>query len=264
MSSYTLSSWFEQAPRFDPDDDRLDIDFVERFAPYVDALSLYFRPTYHGLENIPREGAALVVGNHGVLGFDGFLLFIAIYRATGRLVRGLGDHHLFVLPGIRHFWQKIGAVPGTQENAIKLLGSGNLVNTYPGGARDALKEQDRLYRLHWENAFGFIEVAMRAQVPIILHMGIGIDESYRRLGRIRWTGRLMGHPKYEIPLFFGWGLLPRPVKFTYYISEPIELEGGAEGADDLELVRHNHARVWRLAQKMLDDGVRRRRSVWFG
>ena len=44
-------------------------------------------------------------------------------------------------------------------------------------ARDAWKSPDALYRLHWDKSKGFIRLAMRAKAPIILHMGIGIDET---------------------------------------------------------------------------------------
>ena len=105
---------------------------------------------------------------------------------------------------------------------------------------------------------------MRAGVPIILHIGIGTDDTYKILGRIRSTGRILKSERYEIPLLMGWGMLPLPVKFTYYISPPIELEGSPEDADDPKLVDRNHQRIWELGQLMLDDGVRRRRSIWFG
>jgi 1-acyl-sn-glycerol-3-phosphate acyltransferase len=259
-----LSRLLRDLPQFDPENDKLDLDFVERIAPYTEALSFYFRPTFHGLENIPAEGPAMLVGNHGLFAFDGFFMGIGVYRHTGRLVRGLGEHLLFVVPGIREFWERIGALNGTQENAINFLKAGHLVNTYPGGARDALKDRDALYKLHWDKSFGFVQVALRAQAPIILCMGIGIDDSYRILGKMRWTGRVMGHRKYDVPLLLGLGPLPLPVKFTYYFSEPIHLEGTPADADDPEKVRQLHQMLWDRGHEMLRDGLARRRSIWLG
>ncbi|MBT3223567.1 MAG: acyltransferase family protein, partial [Proteobacteria bacterium] len=251
-------------PFVDPANDPLDLEYAKRWAPYIRACSKYFRPSFIGLENIPHQGAALMVGNHGIMGFDPFVLFWEIYRVTGRLPRGLGEHMLFVYPPMRDMWHRLGSLDGTKENALAFLKAGHLVNTYPGGARAALKAPDRRYALHWDESQGFIKVAMAAQVPIIFHAGIGVDDTYHILGKIRWTGRVMGHRKYEVPILLGWGGFPRPVKFTYYVSEPIHLEGGPDDIDDADIVERNHRHVWELGQRMLDRGVRRRRSIWYG
>ncbi len=264
LKHYTLSSLFERFLVSEPASDGFDPTFVKRYGPVVETLSRYFRPTYHGLDRIPCEGPALLVGNHGILGFDSFFIFMAIYRATGRLPRGLSDYHLFAEPLTRSLWTKMGAIAGTQENAVKYLKAGELVNVYPGGARDAMKRADSRYILHWDKSKGFIEVAMKAKVPIILHMGIGTDDTYRVLGKLGLTGWLMGHSKYQVPVVLGWGLLPRPVKFDYYISEPIELEGQPKDAEDRAVVDRNHQLVWQMGQQMLADGLARRESIWFG
>ena len=64
---------------------------VKKLRPIAKFLSYYFRPTYTGLENIPRQGPGLLVGNHGIMGFDAVFIFLAAYDATGRMPRGLGD-----------------------------------------------------------------------------------------------------------------------------------------------------------------------------
>jgi 1-acyl-sn-glycerol-3-phosphate acyltransferase len=261
---YRLSSLFASEERFDPERDWIDLAFIERGAPLLEALSLWFRPSFVGIENVPSSGPALLVGNHGIIGFDAFFVFMAVYRATGRMPRGLGDHHLFVEPISRRFWRRLGALDGNPEVGLRWLEAGHLLNVYPGGARDSLKSPEGRYRLHWDKSFGFVRLAMRAGVPVVLHMGIGPDDTYRILRRLRFTGRLLGHPKYELPLYWGWGLLPRPVKFTYYFSEPIRLEGGPAGAEDTALVERNHERLWLRGQAMLDEGLRQRRSVWWG
>ncbi len=263
-ASYNLSEFFRGSEEFDPEDDPLDLARIEPLLPLVDLLSLWFRPEYHGLERIPRQGGALLVGNHGVIGFDPFFLFVAIYRATGRMPRGLGDHHLFMDPISRRFWRSIGALDGRPEVALRYLRAGHLVNVYPGGAREAFKRTDQRYQLQWQRSEGFVALAMRAEVPVILHLGIGIDDTYRVLGKIDPIGRLLGHPKYALPIWMGWGPLPRPVKFDYYVSEPIQLEGGAERADDPVAVAENHEMLWKLGHEMLAEGLRRRRSEWFG
>ncbi len=262
--STVLEKLFGPPPVFDPDHDGADYAVVERWAPIIEALGTYFRPTYHGLEHIPAEGGALLVGNHGQFAFDGFFVGTAIYRATGRLPRGLAERLLFLVPGVRDSLRKIGSLDGTRDSALAYLRAGHLVNTYPGGAREALKPREGRYRLNWTKSFGFVQVALRAQVPIILNMGISIDDSWHIIGRMRWTGLVMGNAKYEIPLLWGLGPVPRPVKFTYYFSEPIHLDGRPEDADDPEVVQRIHRELWDRGHAMLDEGLRRRRSVWFG
>ncbi|MCU0691463.1 MAG: acyltransferase family protein [Polyangiaceae bacterium] len=264
MAKYTFRKLLPSRDFFSPHNDHLDYAFIDRCTPIVELASKYFRPTYHGLDNIPRDGAALLVGNHGIIGFDALFIFVAIYRATGRMPRGLGDYHLFVEPVSRRFWSRVGIVLGDPEVALSYLQSGHLVNVYPGGARDALKGADARYRLHWDESLGFVRLAMRADVPVVLHMGVGTDDTYRIWGRMGWTGRVLGHAKYGLPLYAGWGPLPRPVKFDYYLSEPIALEGGPDEAQNDAIVRRNHRTLWDRGHAMLRSGLARRRSIWTG
>lgn len=264
FQDYTLSKLFKASPDVYPDNDPMNLALMKKLRPVVKFLSLYFRPTYIGLENLSAPGPALLVGNHGIMGLDAVFIFFAIYNATGRMPRGLGDYHLFLDPALRTFWTRMGAFTGTQENAIRFLEAGNMVNVYPGGARDAMKGPEGLYKLHWEKSYGFIEVAMKTGVPIILHMGIGTDDTYHILGKMRLFGRILGHSKYAVPVWFGWGLLPRPVKFTYYISKPIFLKGTPEDVSDRALVEQNHQMIWDIGKQMIEKGLEKRKSIWFG
>ncbi len=251
-------------PDADPKRDPFDPELVKRLLHIVDLLSPWFRPELHGVENIPHQGPALLIGNHGIFGLDSMFVFNCVYKATGRFVRGTADSMLFVDPLSRWFWPRVGGIHGTQDNAIAFLRAGHLVNAYPGGARDALKRKDRRYTLHWDKSKGFIRVALRAKVPIILHMGIGTDDIYHILGHTSWVGRLVGHDKYNLPLLMGLGPIPRPVKFDYYISPPIHLGGTPTDANNPAVVDRLHAQVWRQANDMLQKGLRRRRSVYLG
>ncbi len=264
FQNYKLPKFFQTSPDVYPENDPLDLDAVKALHPVIKLISRYFRPTYIGLEHIPKQGPALLVGNHGIIGFDAAFIFMAIFEATGRMPRGIGDYHLFLDPISRKFWTSLGAFSGTRENAERFLKAGHLVNVYPGGARDAWKGSEGRYQLHWDKSFGFIEVAMKTGAPIILHMGIGIDDTYQILGKIRVLGKIFGHPKYELPVLLGMGFLPLPVKFTYYISKMLYLDGGPDDIHDRNLVQKNHRKVWNLAKKMIREGLKKRHSLWFG
>lgn len=264
FQDYKFSKLFKAPHDVYPDKDPLDLDAVKKVQPLVKFISRYFRPTYIGLENIPEEGPALLVGNHGIIGFDAVFVFMAIFEATGRMPRGLGDYHLFLDPVSRRFWTRMGAFSGTRENAERFLEAGHLVNVYPGGARDAWKGPKGRYKLHWQKSYGFIEVAMKTGVPIILHIGIGTDDTYRILGKIPLFWRIFGHTKYELPVLFGLGPLPLPVKFCYYISEMIHLKGSPDDVFDRALVEENHQKVWGIGTQMIEEGLEKRNSIWFG
>ena len=264
FQDYKLPSLFKTSPDVYPDNDPLDMDLLKKVRPIVKFLSFYFRPEYVGFENIPEQGPALLVGNHGIMGLDAPFIFLAIYDAIGRMPRGLGDYHLFLDPVSRKFLTKMGALSGTQENAVRFLEAGDIVNVYPGGARDAMKGSEGRYKLHWEKSYGFIEVAMKTGVPVILHMGIGTEAMSVLLAMISLFARIFGHSKYAVPIWFGWGLLPRPVKFRYYISRPIHLQGGPEDVSDHALVERNHQMIWDMGRQMIETGLEKRKSVWFG
>ena len=259
-----MSNIFGHPPPADPLDDKIDMVLVDRVMDTIARMEPWHRPELHDADRIPKEGGALMVGNHGLMGADAPFMWRGIYMATGRVVRGLGDDILFSTPGLVSVLHKLGAVHGTPENGLAFLRAGHLVNVYPGGARGALKHKENSYRLHWERSMGFVRLAMRAEVPVVLHMCCGSDDTYFNLGRLKYPARVMGNSKYEIPWLIGLGPLPLPVKLDYYLSEPMLLEGGPDGAEDPKLVERHHTMLWRLGEQMLQEGLRRRRSVYFG
>jgi 1-acyl-sn-glycerol-3-phosphate acyltransferase len=258
-----LTDLFGHPAPVDPNKDRMDMALVERVMDAIGKLAPWHRPELHGLDHIPRNGPALMVGNHGLMGADAPYMWHGIYKGTGRVVRGLGDDILFSTPLLVQALHRLGAVHGTPENGLALLKAGHLVNVYPGGALGALKRKENSYRLHWERARGFVRLAMRARAPVVLHMCCGSDDTFFNLGRLRFPARVMGNPKYEVPWLIGLGPLPLPAKLDYYISEAILLEGGPDGAEDKALVERHHAMLWRLGEEMLQEGLRRRKSVYF-
>ena len=82
--------------------------------------------------------------------------------------------------------------------------------------------------------------------------------------RVKLLARILGHSKYTFPVWFGWGILPRPVKFHYYISPPLHLEGGPEDIADRDLVERNRNMARDVGMEMIEEGLRRRKSLWFG
>ena len=160
-----------------------DVDF-EPFSPdslrrIAEPLHRLFSPVAIGLENVPREGAVLLVGNHTTYGLvDIPMLGIEILNGTGRLVRGLGDHNHFAVPIWRDVLRRLGAVRGTRENCAALFKRGEAVLVFPGGGREVMKRKGERYKLIWKERVGFARLAIEYGVPIVPVAAVGVDDMF--------------------------------------------------------------------------------------
>ena len=139
---------------------------------------------------------------------------------------------------------------------------------YPGGAKEALCAPEDAYRLHWENARGFVRTALRAEVPIIPLAGIGNEELYvqvvpkervRESALGRFVSEFIGE-KYVMPIYMGLGFLPFPTELHYIVGEPIHLPYGPEAADDPEIVARLHREVTDTTQQLIYRGLDERKN----
>ncbi len=241
------------------DQDRLDLQdprAIERWMPWLALLRRWHHYEVHGLENIPRKGAALLTLNHGPVPVDAPLLGAAVYRETGRLPRALTDHLVFSMPVVRELFMALGAVDGRHDLAGSLLAQGNLVMVMPGGAPEAFKSTARAYDIYWRERTGFARLAIRQQVPVVPAACIGIDEMYTvpfdmfELGR-----RFLGVRSIPLPIAWGVGPLPRRVKLDHYIGEPIHPGVPAEAADDEAAVLEFRDRVVASMETLITHGL---------
>jgi 1-acyl-sn-glycerol-3-phosphate acyltransferase len=232
-------------------------------------LKQWFQPTLEGAENIPAEGGALLVSNHGNFGVDLLVLVTLFHERLGRVLRSLGDRVVFATPIFRDLARTMGVIEGEPEATVRLLQDDELVLVYPGGAKEALSAPEDVYRLQWESSRGFIRTALRAQKPIIPVAGIGNEELYVQVvskDRVRDSrvGRLVSQflgDKYVTPLYMGLGMLPFPTELHYLIGEPIHLPYGPEAADDDEIVAQLHQQVTEATQQLIYQGLDQREPV---
>ncbi len=174
---------------YDPEHDKLDPRLIGQLQTLARPMVRYFRTEVEGLENLPWDSGCLCVSNHAVLGLDSAVLFAAVHERTGRMLRGLGEHVLFKLPLISHFFVRFGAVDGNRDNAVRLLRNGEWAICYPGGVNDSFKRPEDRYRLKWHNRLGYLRCALAAGVPIVPIAGIGIDDAFITIGREHRLGR---------------------------------------------------------------------------
>jgi len=246
-----------------------DRQAFERMIRRTAILHQWFEPTIESIDNIPREGGALLVTNHGNFGLDLAVLIGLIHQGAGRVLRSLGDRLVFATPFIRDLARDMGIIEGQPAATIGLLQDDQLVLVYPGGAKEALSAPEDAYRLQWEGSRGFIRTALRAQKPIIPVAGIGNEELYVQLvsrdrvreSRIgRFVSELLGE-KYVTPIYMGLGAIPFPTELHYIIGKPIHLPYGPEAADDEEIVAKLHQQVTDATQQLIYRGLDDRKQA---
>ncbi len=208
----------------------------------ISFLKQYHRYDVHGLEKIPKSGPALIVINHSLATYDIIMLASEIYLQTGRYCVGLADRRIFQTPGIAQFFSRLKAVMGTPEVGQELLAGGNLVLISPGGMRESLRSSNEKYRVDWEGRYGFVRLAIKSQVPVILAACPAADDIYT-LYENPVTTKVYQKLKWPLPILRGWGLslLPRPVKLDHFLSGPFQAPELQNGEVNEEEVQNFHA-----------------------
>lgn len=107
-------------------------------------FKLYYHPKIIGEENIPREGAMLIVGNHKHL-FDQCLPIIS----TKRYIKYMAKKEYFENKKIAWFFKACGCIPidrskknpDAVKEAIEVLNSGGAIGLFPEGTRNKTKKK---------------------------------------------------------------------------------------------------------------------------
>jgi len=133
-------------------------------------LHIAFRPTAEGVENVPREGPAILAGNH--LSFaDHFFGPLHLPRK----VISLGKSDYFTGRGVKGFFTRlffsgVGTVPidrsggkaseAALRTGLRVLSEGHLLGIYPEGTRSP---DGRLYK----GKTGVARLALESRAPVI-------------------------------------------------------------------------------------------------
>ena len=231
----------------------------------------YFRVEWEGLENIPT-GPALLVANHaGAIPADAPVIMHGIEEELHRPVYGLADHLFRQLPVVGTLWSRAGGVVAHPDNAYRLLREQRqLVLVFPEGSKGPGKTYNERYRLRRFGRGGFVEIAMRAGVPVVPIAVVGAEESMPTITTIPALARLFGLPYFPITanmLLFGPAglLLHLPAKFKLRVLPPVYFDVPPDQP------RYSRSRVMEEAesirqriQEELYDMLSQRQSVWRG
>lgn len=163
-------------------------------------FSTVFRPHIEGVDNIPREGPAIIVCNH--LSFvDSVFLPLAVPRRmsylaksdyfTGKGVRGAIVKWFFTASGQLPIDRAGGkASEASLNTGLQVLAEGRILGLYPEGTRSP---DGRLYR----GRTGVARMVLEAHVPVIPVAVIGTDKVMplgERLPRVKKVTVRMGEP----------------------------------------------------------------------
>jgi 1-acyl-sn-glycerol-3-phosphate acyltransferase len=241
-------------------------------ALYEPLYSKWFRAQWEGLEKIPTEGGALLVANHaGAIPSDAPVIMHGVEKELGRPVYGLAEYFFRTLPVFGTLWARAGGVPAQPLNAYRLLKEqGHLALVFPEGTKGPSKSYTDRYQLRRFGRGGFVEIAMRAGVPVVPIAVVGSEEAMPILFRLPNLARALGVPYLPITAnMLALGpvgvVLPFPAKFKLRVLEPVRFDvpPDQERYSKSRIMDESEGIRERL-QESVYDMLRDRRSVWFG
>ena len=231
----------------------------------------YFRVRTLGINRIPDEGPALLVGNHsGTVAIDAVMMqyAVATEHPEKRTVRNIGADLVFQLPFVGPMARKSGNALAHDEDAHELLRRGELVGVFPEGFKGVGKGWRERYKLQRFGRGGFMEVALRAKVPIIPVAFVGPEETYPMIANAKVLAKAFGLPYFPITPTFPWlgplGALPLPSRWVIEFGEPIPLDDYPDDAsEDAMLVFDLADSIRDTIQQMLYKNLKVRGGTFF-
>ena len=231
----------------------------------------YFRVRTLGVNRIPSEGPALLVANHsGTIPLDAVMVQFAVAteHPEKRVVRNVAANLAFGMPFVGPLARKTGTVVACDEDAMGLLERGELVGVFPEGFKGVGKGWRERYRLQRFGRGGFVEVALKANAPIVPVAVVGAEEAYPMVGNAKGLARALGFPYFPLtptfPLLGPLGLLPLPSRWVIEFGDPIPMDGYPAGAaDDKMLVFDLNDTIRDTIQQMLYKNLKIRGNAFF-
>lgn len=241
----------------------------------------YFRLRFEGLEHIPGEGPALMVGNHngGIMPMDAFFTILGVWDrfGPGRAVHPL-VHDLIAHDPLAHrLAVRGGALRASQGGGEKALRAGHLALVYPGADLETYRPFWQRHRVDLAGRQGFVKLAIREGAPVVPVVSVGTHEQLIVLARGDGLARLLRTDKWlrtrvvPIVVCVPWGLtigllpyVPLPAQTTIAYGAPIRWPGlRPADADDPAVLTRCYDGVVGAMQALLDRLSAGRRP-WFG
>ena len=246
-----------------------DPDFIRRQLPAIARYTSYFTPEVRGLDRLPAEGSALLVGNH-----SGFFYVPEAWVCAQAVLsrRGIGPPAyllaydlLFAVPGVGPFLRQLGALPANPGEAESALSRGACVLVYPGGDLEACRPWTQRNKIDFAGRTGFVRLALRSGVPVIPVVAHGAHHAVTVLARGDRLARAIGLHRVRIKVFpllagppFGVNSvltppLPMPAHITLEFLPALDWTSyGPGAADDAGLVSACYFQITGQMQAAMD------------
>jgi 1-acyl-sn-glycerol-3-phosphate acyltransferase len=248
-----------------------DEEFAEAVFPLFEFMyERWWRVQVDGVHNVPSHGRALLAANHaGIMPWDGTMMQVGMLKQhpLPRYARFLVLNWAFELPYVSVLIRKVGGVPASPYNAMRLLEQDELVAVFPEGVKGTSKDFKDRYRLQRFGRGGFVELALRTRSPLIPVAVVGSEEIYPKIGEAPLLARLMGAPFFPVtptfPALGPLGAVPLPSKWRIEFCEPVDLSGyGPEAADDRALVFELSEQIRDTIQQKVYENLVKRGSAF--
>lgn len=218
----------------------------------------WFRVSSHGIEHVPRTGAAVLAVNHsGMLPLDAMMIAADVLRRTGRPARTVMDHFVPDLPFVSSVFSGGGGIGGSRGNFHAVLDRGGLIVVFPEGTRGIGKGFARRYQLqHFSE--GHAELAIQHQAPVVPVGVVGAEECWPQVAKL--PVHAFGSPYIPVP----GTLLPLPTHFHLWYGEPIRTAGrfAPEDCHDADKVALLASEVQDAVAALIERGLAERGGVF--
>jgi 1-acyl-sn-glycerol-3-phosphate acyltransferase len=219
----------------------------------------YFGVKVRGIENVPRRGRAMRVGNHsGGVALDGAMTITSMFLEMDppRLAQGMVEKFINKIPLASLMANRTGQFTGLPEHAVRLLEDDRLLMVFPEGARGTAKLYKDRYSLV-DFGTGFMRLALRTHTPIVPFAFLGGGDAVPTVMNLYSIGKLFGVP--YIPLTPYLLAVPLPIKLEIIYGEPMYLSG--TGNEDDEVVAEYVYEVKTQIAEMLERGRKEREGL---
>jgi 1-acyl-sn-glycerol-3-phosphate acyltransferase len=229
-----------------------DPDFIRRHLPAIARYTSYFTPEVRGLDRLPAQGPALVVGNHSCLFYmpEAWTCGQAVLarRGVDAPAYVLAYDLLFAVPGVGSFLRRLGGIPASHTQAESALARGACVLVYPGGDLEACRPWAQRNKIDFAGRKGFVRLALRCGVPVVPVVAHGGHHAVVVLARGDRLARAAGLRTLRVNVFpllagFPFGVasvltppLPMPAHLTLEFLPALDWTGHGRGAADDERV----------------------------
>jgi 1-acyl-sn-glycerol-3-phosphate acyltransferase len=231
-------------------------DLVQFFTMLGALHNHYFDVQHHGIEHVPKQGRAMLIGNHsGGIPLDAGMVEASVFfgMEPPRLCHAMVEKFVFRWPFAGGWYARCGQMVGLPEHAVRLLEDDRIVLAFPEGARGTEKLYSQRHSLV-EFGTGFMRLSLQTRSPIVPFAFVGGSEAIPTVYNSRAIGRLFGAP--YMP-FTPWILpLPIPARLDVVFGEPMSFAG--TGNEEDEVIEAYVAEVKGSIAQLIERGRRLR------